>query len=588
MNYFSNLKMARKIVLSFALAIFMVCASGVVVAMSLSAMRGSSQENVNSLRVKELVSEMLGSVVQQENALRGYAMLGRAELLDEYKANQDVFAKAAKEFDERVKLTDQRERFAKLTAEVKDLNDRRFAELITLAANPETRARAQEISGQKQLPVVRAVVAELLTRQDEVIAERRAEQASMATIANVAVWGGAALTALVALLMGWLLARTIAAPLRDLTDATTTLAQGGEAKVPFRERADELGDIAGAVEQFRMAAVNRAEADARLAAEQQVVTTSLRDGLSALTTGDLTASIDAEFPGAYVELKTNFNAALASLRGLIGSVAESTRAIRTGSSEITQASEDLARRTEANAASLEETSAAVTQMDTRLKATAAAAGRTVERADGAIATVTSGRSVADEAVQAMTRVSDSAKGIDSVIEGLDKIAFQTRVLAMNAAVEAGRAGEAGRGFAVVADLVSALAMRAEEEAGRARDQLTATQTDIGAAVEMVQKVDAALLDISGDVSEVHTLLGDIAADNQAQSTAITQISAAIGAMDHSTQQNAAMVEETAAAARNLTGEVSALTEQADKFEIGDSKSRRAGYASKGRAALMAA
>jgi len=587
-NYFSNLKMARKIVLSFALAIFMVCASGVVVATSLSAMRSSTLENVNSLRVKELVSEMLAGVVQQENALRGYAMLGRAELLDEYKANQDVFAKAAKEFDERVKLADQRERFAKLTAEVKDLNDRRFAELITLAGNPETRARAQEISGQKQLPVVRAVVAELLTRQDEVIAERRAEQASMATIANVAVWGGAALTALVALLMGWLLVRTIAAPLRDLTDATTTLAQGGEAKVPFRERADELGDIAGAVEQFRMAAVNRAEADARLAAEQQIVTTSLRDGLSALTTGDLTASIDAEFPGAYVELKTNFNAALASLRGLIGSVAESTRAIRTGSSEITQASEDLARRTEANAASLEETSAAVTQMDTRLKATAAAAGRTVERADGAIATVTSGRSVADEAVQAMTRVSDSAKGIDSVIEGLDKIAFQTRVLAMNAAVEAGRAGEAGRGFAVVADLVSALAMRAEEEAGRARDQLTATQTDIGAAVEMVQKVDAALLDISGDVSEVHTLLGDIAADNQAQSTAITEISAAIGAMDHSTQQNAAMVEQTAAAARNLTGEVSALTEQADKFEIGDSKSRRAGYSSRGRAALMAA
>ncbi len=588
MNYFSNLKMARKIVLSFALAIFMVCASGVVVATSLGAMRSSTLENVNSLRVKELVSDMLGSVIQQENALRGYAMLGRAELLDEYKANQDVFAKAAKEFDERVKLPDQRERFAKLTAEVKDLNDRRFAELITLAGNPETRVRAQEISGQKQLPVVRAVVAELLTRQDEVIAERRAEQASMATIANVALWGGVALTALVALLMGWLLIRTIAAPLRDLTDATTTLAQGGEAKVPFRERADELGDIAGAVEQFRMAAVNRAEVDARAAADQQIVTTSLRDGLSALTTGDLTASIDAEFPGAYVELKTNFNAALASLRGLIGSVAESTRAIRTGSSEITQASEDLARRTEANAASLEETSAAVTQMDTRLKATAAAAGRTVERADGAIATVTSGRSVADEAVQAMTRVSDSAKGIDSVIEGLDKIAFQTRVLAMNAAVEAGRAGEAGRGFAVVADLVSALAMRAEEEAGRARDQLTATQTDIGAAVEMVQKVDAALLDISGDVSEVHTLLGDIAADNQAQSTAITEISAAIGAMDHSTQQNAAMVEQTAAAARNLTGEVSALTEQADKFEIGDSKSRRAGYASKGRTALMAA
>lgn len=575
-TYFSNLKMARKIVLSFTLAILMVCASGIVIAMSLGAMRTSAEENVNSLRVKELVSTMQESVIQQENALRGYAMLGRAELLDEYKANQDAFEAAAKEFDERVKLPEQRERFAKLRAEVKDLNDRRFAELITLAGNPETRVRAQEISGRKQLPVVRALVAEMLTRQREVIAERNEAQASIATVANIAVWGGAALTALLAMLMGWLLTRTIATPLRELTDVTTTLAQGGERTVPFRDRGDELGDIAGAVEQFRMAAVHRAEADARVAAEQQVVTTSLRDSLSAMTKGDLTASIKAEFPAGYQELKTNFNAALGSLRELIGSVSQTTHAIRTGSDEITHASEDLARRTEANAASLEETSAAVSQMDDRLKATAAAATRTVERADGAIATVSSGRSVADEAVQAMTRVSDSAKGIDSVIEGLDKIAFQTRVLAMNAAVEAGRAGEAGRGFAVVADLVSALAMRAEEEAGRARDQLTATQTDIGAAVEMVQKVDAALVDISGDVSEVHTLLGDIASDNQAQSSAITQIAAAIGAMDHSTQQNAAMVEQTSAAARNLTGEVFALTEQAARFKVEEGRAASRG------------
>ena len=210
----------------------------------------------------------------------------------------------------------------------------------------------------------------------------------------------------------------------------------------------------------------------------------------------------------------------------------------------------------------------LSQMDGRLKATAAAAGRTVARADGAIATVQGGRTIADEAMQAMARVNDSAKGIDSVIEGLDKIAFQTRVLAMNAAVEAGRAGEAGRGFAVVADLVSALAMRAEEEAGRARDQLTATQTDIVSAVSMVQKVDLALAEISGDVGEVHALLGQIATDNHAQSAAITEVSTAIQAMDQATQQNAAMVEETSAAARTLAGEVEMLAEQASKFDTG--------------------
>ena len=377
------------------------------------------------------------------------------------------------------------------------------------------------------------------------------------------------LAGLGALFVIWkLIGRTVAVPLAEVSRATTTLAEGGKAEVPHRDRTDELGEVAQAVELFRMAAVQRAEIDARTAAEQQVVTSSLSESLTALKAGDLTAEIRAEFPPAYVALRSDFNEALASLRELIGSVIESAATIRTGSGEIAQASEDLARRTEANAASLEETSAALSQIDERIGATAKAAVQTVKRADSAISTVSGGRGVADEAVQAMTRVSESAKGINDVIEGVDKIAFQTRVLAMNAAVEAGRAGDAGRGFAVVADLVSALAMRAEEEAGRARDQLTATQDDIGAAVEMVQKVDGALADIAEGVSEVHSLLGGMATDNEAQATAISQIASAVGSMDQATQQNASMVEETSAAALSLSGEVNALSERASKFDVG--------------------
>nr|WP_315382978.1 methyl-accepting chemotaxis protein [uncultured Sphingomonas sp.] len=380
---------------------------------------------------------------------------------------------------------------------------------------------------------------------------------------------GLSLISIAALGVVWLVInRTIAQPMAALARVTKTLAEGGSATVPSLNRGDELGEIARAVEQFRLSAQERAQIDARAAAEQQMVTNTVRDSLVRVAQGDLTADVSADFPAAYAELKANLNEALASLRELIGSVTASTHRIRTGSSEIAQASEDLARRTEANAAALEETAAAVTQMDQRLKATATAAGSTVQRADQAISVVSSGRSTADEAVQAMTRVSESAKGIDSVIEGLDKIAFQTRVLAMNAAVEAGRAGEAGRGFAVVADLVSALAMRAEEEAGRARDQLTATQADIVTAVGMVEKVDGALSNISNDVGEVHQLLGRIASDNQAQSSAISEISDTIGTMDQSTQQNAAMVEETSAAARNLTSEVASLADQAERFNIG--------------------
>ena len=372
----------------------------------------------------------------------------------------------------------------------------------------------------------------------------------------------------VLLLVYFGLNRSVASPLSALADTTQRLASGADLPVPSTGRGDEVGQIAKAVDSFRIAAAERAESALREAEEQRVVTTALSSGLTSLSEGDLTNEVTVEFPPAYAALKDNFNQAVARLREMISAAAASTMAIGTGSREIAQASEDLARRTESNAASLEETSASLSQIDERLKASAKAGKRTVARADSAISTVKDGRSIADEAVKAMGRVSESANGIDAVIEGVDKIAFQTRVLAMNAAVEAGRAGEAGRGFAVVADLVSALAMRAEEEAQLARDQLTVTQTDISTAVESVQRVDGALAEITEGVSEVHQLLGEMAADNQSQSSSVSEISAAISNMDQSTQQNAAMVEETSAAARSLMNEVAALTERSAMFKTG--------------------
>lgn len=367
----------------------------------------------------------------------------------------------------------------------------------------------------------------------------------------------------------WIVRSGITRPLDGLAGQMQRLANGNhDFDVPAARRRDDFGPMGKAVLVFRDAAIEQARAvaaKAKAEAEQRDVVETVGKHLDALAKGDLTAEVTADFPEAYQGLKTNFNAAISSLRALITAVADSTAQIRTGAGEIATASEDLARRTESNAASLEETSAAIGAMDGRLKTTADSATRTVARADETMSTVTGGRDIADQAVQAMGRVSDSAKGIDSVIEGLDKIAFQTRVLAMNAAVEAGRAGEAGRGFAVVADLVSALAMRAEEEAKRARDQLTVTQTDIVTAVDAVEKVDGALAAISSDVGAVHALLAAMAEDNQAQASAITQINAAIGSMDQATQQNAAMVEETSAAARNLMSEVAALADKAGQF-----------------------
>lgn len=327
--------------------------------------------------------------------------------------------------------------------------------------------------------------------------------------------------------------------------------------------------------------VRRAAVEAETERERQHQADELRtiigtvsDGLAALAAGDLRQAMTGRLPAAYKALETAFDETVENLRSLLSAISTSASAIKGGSSEIAHASEDLARRTEANAAALEQTTAAVAQIDERFVQTVRSASQTVARAQDAVVTVGAGRATAGQAVEAMSRVHESAKGIDSVIEGLDKIAFQTRVLAMNAAVEAGRAGEAGRGFAVVADLVSALAMRAEEEAGRARDQLTTTQVEVEGAVDMVKRVDSAFSAIASDVDEVKSQLEAMTAANRSQSKAVSEINTTLVGMDQATQQNAAMVEETSAAARQLAQEVVLLSEKAAYFQINVQENRK--------------
>jgi len=362
-----------------------------------------------------------------------------------------------------------------------------------------------------------------------------------------------------------MLLRRVVAPTVALSEVTATLARGEAATVPYLDRSDELGSIAVAVERFRCAAEARAEADAAAASEQRMVTDTLAGVLQTIATGDLRGGGPVDFPPAFAAIGDNLNSAVTTLRSMIQTVVETATDVQGGASEIAVASEDLARRTESTAASLEQTSAALVQIDQRLRSASAASVNTVAQADSALAIVASGRSTAGDAVEAMSRVVASVTGTDAIIEGLDKIAFQTRVLAMNAAVEAGRAGEAGRGFAVVADLVSVLAQRAEAEAKSGRDQLTTTRSEVLTAVAAVEQVDSLLVEIARTVGGVHGLLGAMVADNQAQSLALTEIAAAVGSMDQSTQQNAAMVEKASSAATRLADRIQTMVRQAAVF-----------------------
>lgn len=574
MNMLKSLKIPRKLGLSFLIICASAAAMMAVFFSNISMIRSVTDANsaAQSRYAKALALET--ALLRQNSQMRGYLVTGDKTYLKSYDEGRVDYDKASAELE--ADLTDPKLREAVQVSRKETLDWRaKWGDRLIKRVDGGDLAGAQaEVQAAGKAVLVSAAVTPLRDVRDAEMAaieEGMATQtAAMDTATTVLIVGGIGLIAL-AIALAWLLSRAIATPISALTGTMSTLASGrNDVDVDGTDRSDELGDMARAVLVFRDAAIAKQATDAAAAkaeAEQKMVVEIVSAQLSELASGNLTVEISADFPRDYAAVKSNFNAAVSSLRELIASVMDATASIHSGSGRIAEASEDLARRTEANAASLEQTSAAIVQMDQRLKTTAAAAGQTVERANGAIGTVANGRAVAEGAVNAMGRVAESAKGIDSVIEGLDKIAFQTRVLAMNAAVEAGRAGEAGRGFAVVADLVSALAMRAEEEAGRARDQLTATQTDIVSAVEMVQKVDSALVEISTDVGEVHSLLDKIAQDNNAQSFAITEVSSAISTMDQTTRQTSAMVEQSSNAARELANEVTHLADQAGQFTL---------------------
>lgn len=369
----------------------------------------------------------------------------------------------------------------------------------------------------------------------------------------------------------WLIVRVMS-PLSQIAQGTAALSRGQRQQLPCQDRSDELGDIAQSVARFDAAARDRAEMDAAHLAEQQRVGDALGIALTAMEQGDLRHRIDAPFPGAYEPIRLSFNRAAGALSTMLRSAIQSARNIGTGSGEIATASEDLARRTEATAHDLQETSAAIQLIENRLKTSSHSAEATKDRAEQAGAAVHAGRSTAQNAAAAMRNVSERADAIDTVVEGLDKIAFQTRVLAMNAAVEAGRAGESGRGFAVVADLVSALALRAEEEAKRGRQLINETQVDVALAASEVDAVDTALAAIVENFDGVQALVGALREDNRSQASAISDITRSVVAMETATQQNAAMVEQTSAAARSLDREAGTLLRNANAFQVDETAS----------------
>jgi methyl-accepting chemotaxis protein len=256
-----------------------------------------------------------------------------------------------------------------------------------------------------------------------------------------------------------------------------------------------------------------------------------------------------------------------SLRDIVLRIREGSESIQAATGEVATGNQDLSNRTEQAAASLEETSSSMQNLADNVQQNAQAAGHANRLAAQASEVAQRGGAVVSQVVSTMGEISASSHKINDIIGVIDGIAFQTNILALNAAVEAARAGEQGRGFAVVAAEVRSLAQRSAEAAKEIKSLISASVGSVEGGAALVQKAGGTMQEIVAAVQQVTDIIGEISAATSQQSTSISEIGSAISHMDQMTQQNAALVEEGAAAAASLREQAQALNGVIGVFHV---------------------
>ncbi len=591
---FSNARISAKLIMAFAVILSVFTLASAAVFMSLSAtVKAAEQNNVSNLNIQD-VTAVLNHAVEQQNAARGFAATRNADFLKNYETDGAAADKSLEAFAGRTTRPEQKERATRLKAELAAWRTRND-EIIALARDPATEFQALAMIDEVRLLKVRDVQGEILTAQRKLVAERWQQQQDAISQARMTLVGGSLIAILAAAAMAWLLSRAIATPVNAMTRTMDRLAGGDNTvDVPAVGRKDEIGQMANAVLAFKEAAIQKVRVEAEVAeqraaaelerqareeekareAEQDAIAIgSLAEALGKLAHGDLTYRITAAFAPKAEQLKTDFNAAVATLQNTMKVISGNTTSMRSGAGEISQAADDLSRRTEQQAASLEETAAALDQITATVRKTAEGANHAREVVETARTDAERSANIVQRATAAMGEIEDSSKQIGQIIGVIDEIAFQTNLLALNAGVEAARAGDAGKGFAVVASEVRALAQRSAEAAKEIKVLINASSAQVGQGVDLVAETGKALQRIASQVAEINASVSEIAASAQEQAVGLQQVNTAVNQMDQVTQQNAAMVEESTAASHALANEAVELARLMGQFSIGQDQGR---------------
>jgi methyl-accepting chemotaxis protein len=407
--------------------------------------------------------------------------------------------------------------------------------------------------------------------------------------ANSISIGATGIGILISIFAGIGLVLTFKGPIGQITSAMRRLAEGVlDTKINGEARVDEIGEMARALGVFKQNALSKIEIESRSEAERaeaeeerrrndlekqeidrqiDFAVNALASGLGRLAKGDISETIDTPFHGRLEQLRNDFNQSLEHLQDTMTQIRSNTYMIQRNAAEMSSAADQLAKRTEQQAASLEQTAAAVDEITVTVKSSA-------ERAEEAntIVADTKGRAdtsstVVANAIDAMGRIEDASGQIVQIIDVIDEIAFQTNLLALNAGIEAARAGEAGKGFAVVAQEVRELAQRSAGAAQQIKDLIHKSSTEVSSGAKLVQQTGAVLAEISANIITVADRVSVIAMASRDQSNALAEVNSSVNEMDQMTQRNAAMVEETNAATRQLADEADALMQLVNQFKL---------------------